>query len=399
VADRICLVRQGVYYELPLRREAEALRDAGYDVDVVCLRPPGGPAREVVDGVTLHRLPLRRRRGGPLHYLVDYFAFFVAASATVARLHRQRPFVAVQANTMPDVLVFAAALPRRRGAKAVAFMKEPTPELARAKDGSAVLARLLQKVEQAALRFADLAFTVTDDLKDVLVARGADAEKIHVVLNGPDPRHLLDHRTGAAPDPAHFTAFCHGLVDERYGHATMVRAIGLARERIPGLRLRICGEGPYVEGLQRLIEEEGLEDAVRFLGWLDVPTLVDELSRADVGIVAQEASPYSHLVHTNKMFDYMLFGKPVVAGRLRATERSFGDDAVQYFTPGSPESLAEALVALHRDPQRRRALAARAAELIEDYGWAAQKETYLAAYADLLGRPRPEPVEEPERAA
>ncbi|MCW2684286.1 MAG: hypothetical protein JWP33_2199, partial [Blastococcus sp.] len=40
---RVCLVRQRDYYELSLRREAEALRDAGFDVDIVCLREPGSP--------------------------------------------------------------------------------------------------------------------------------------------------------------------------------------------------------------------------------------------------------------------------------------------------------------------------------------------------------------------
>ncbi len=249
--ERICLVRQRDYYELSLRREAEALRDAGFDVDIVCLREPGGPAVEVDNGVTLHRLPLTRRRGGPLNYLLDYFSFFVAATVTVARLHMQRRFRVVQANSMPDILVFTSLVPRLLGAKVVAFMKEPTPELGLTKYGSPRVARLLEVVEQAALRYADLAFTVTDDLKDTYVARGADPDKIVVVLNGPEAQHLLQHRTeGVTCDPARFTAVCHGFVDERYGHDTMVRAVGLAKDRIPNLRLRITGSGDYVSELE-----------------------------------------------------------------------------------------------------------------------------------------------------
>lgn len=384
--DRVCIVRQRDYYELALRREAEALHEAGYEVDIVCLRQPGSPAVEVDNGVTLHRLPLRRRRGGPLGYLWDYFAFFVAASMTVAWLHLRHRYRAVQANTMPDVLVFTGLVPRLLGAKVVAFMKEPTPELGETKYGSPRLGWVLRRVEQAALRFADLAFTVTEDLKETYVARGAPAEKIHVVLNGPDERHLLQYRTDAALDPAHFTAICHGLVDERYGHDTMVRAVGLAREKIPGLRLRITGTGDYVPELERLIRDEGLGDVVEYLGWVDRPRLVDELCRADVGIVAQKSSPYSNLVHTNKMFEYMLLGIPVIAGRLRSTARCFGDDAVEYFEPGSAESLADALVALHESPARRSALAAAASEQYRLHSWAAQKEIYLHAYGELLGR-------------
>jgi len=387
VAQRICIVRQRDYYELALRREAEALRDAGYEVDVVCLREPGGPAVEVVDGVTLHRLPLARRRGGPLNYVLDYLSFFLAASVAVTRLHLRRRYRAVQTNTMPDALAFTGLVPRLLGAKVVVFMKEPSPELGETKYGSAALVRVLRVVEQAALRFADLAFTVTEDLRQVYVDRGARGDRIAVLLNCPDPRHLLQHRTGATPDPAHFTAICHGLVDERYGHDTMVEAVRLAADRVPELRLRITGTGDFVAELERRIAEAGLGDRVQYLGWLDMPGLVAELERADVGIVAQKSSPYSNLVHTNKMYEYMLLGKPVVASRLRSTARYFGDDAVQYFEPGSPESLADALVALHADPERRRSLVATATERVRDYRWEQQRDTYLGAYADLLGPP------------
>lgn len=384
MADRICIVRQRDYYELALRREAEALVEAGYEVDVVCLRPEGGPAVEVDNGVTLHRLPLRRRRGGPLGYLWDYLAFFLAASVTVTRLHLRHRYRVVQANTMPDVLVFVGLVPRLLGAKVVAFMKEPTPELGETKYGSPRLGRVLRVVEQAALRFASHAFTVTEELKETYVARGAEGSKITVVLNGPDERHLRRLRTSAVPDPAYFTAICHGLVDERYGHDTMVRAVALAREKVPELRLRITGDGDWVPELERLIRDEGLGDVVQYLGWLSMEELVDELCRADVGIVAQKSSSYSNLVHTNKMYEYMLLDIPVVASRLRSTARTFGDDAVEYFEPGSAESLAEALIALHDDPARRRAMVAAAAEQYPAHSWTAQKRTYRAAYTRLL---------------
>ncbi|MGY1703935.1 glycosyltransferase family 4 protein [Geodermatophilus sp. SYSU D00697] len=376
-------MRQREYYELSLRREAEALRDAGFDVDIVCLREPGTPAVEIDNGVTLHRLPLTRRRGGPLSYLWDYLAFFVAATVTVARLHVQRPFRAVQANSMPDVLAFTALVPHLLGAKVVVFLKEPTPELGETKYGSVRLARVLRVVERAAIRYADVVLTVTEDLKERYVSRGADPDKIVVVLNGPEARHLLEHRRDVRPDPAWFTAVCHGLVDDRYGHDTMVRAVALARDRIPNLRLRITGTGDYVPELQRLIEREGLQGRVQYLGWLDMPQLVAELSAADVGIVAQKSSPYSNLVHTNKMYEYMLLDIPVVASRLRSTARYFGDDAVEYFEPGSAESLADALVRLHGDPDRRQSLVATARERCREFGWSAQKEIYLSAYASL----------------
>jgi glycosyltransferase involved in cell wall biosynthesis len=61
---------------------------------------------------------------------------------------------------------------------------------------------------------------------------------------------------------------------------------------------------------------------------------------------------------------------------------------VQYFEAGSAESLADALVALYEDPERRRSLVRTARERCQTYGWTAQKENYLSGYAALLGRQR-----------
>lgn len=381
---RVCIVRQRDYYELPVRREAESLRDAGYRVDVICLREPGKPAREIDNGIVLHRLAGTRKKTTKARYLFDYLAFFVRAAVKLTQLHLQQRFAVIQVNTMPDFLVFATVVPRLLGAKVVVFMKEPTPELARTLFGSARLARVLVVVEQLALRYAHQAFTVTQQLKDLYVSRGADASTIHVVLNGPDARHL----TEVTPDPPAgakegFRFLCHGSVEEHYGHEVILRGLAKARGRLPDARLVITGSGAFENRVRQLIDELGLHDCVQYLGWVSMPRLAAELRDCDAGIVAQEANPYSHLVHTNKMYEYMIFDKPVIASRLEATASYFGDDAVRYFTPGDPSSLAEAMVDVATDPAARERMVVRAAELYERYRWEHQAERMVEVYRRL----------------
>ena len=69
-----------------------------------------------------------------------------------------------------------------------------------------------------------------------------------------------------------------------------------------------------------MVADSRLQDVVRFDGWVSRARLIDILRSADVGIVAQKASPYSHLVHTNKMVDYWIFGLPVIASRLKLSQ-------------------------------------------------------------------------------
>jgi glycosyltransferase involved in cell wall biosynthesis len=386
----VCIIRHREYGELGLRREAEALRDAGHEVHVICLRDADAPRTREVDGVRLHALPLSRRRGSTLRYVFDYVAFFVATTVLLGVLQRKRRFEVVQINTMPDFLVFCAFPAKLMGAKVIAFMKEPTPELGEMKYGPGVWTRLMRMVEQAVLRFSDLAITVTEELKQTYVRRGADPDKIRVVLNGPGAAQFSTGRDGRdgvpAPDKddGSFTLFCHGAIEERYGHDTILKAVARAREELPGLRFRVTGEGPRLEHLRELTEQLGLQDNVDLLGWVSIDELTDELRRADVGIVAQRSSPYSNLVHTNKMYEYILFGKPVIATRLDSVSAYFPPDSLHYVEPDDVESMATAILELSRDPELREQLVRNARALYEEYGWERQSRLLLDAHHDVM---------------
>src|SRR5262249_48403828 len=149
------IVRQQDLYEPPIQREAEALRSAGLDVEVILMGRPGDPRREVVNGVEITRVAGRLRKQTKRQYAVDYARFFTAVRAILALRHGRRGYAVVQVNTMPDALVFAAIIPKLLGARVVAYMHEPSPELAETLFGSGFAVRLLARVEQLVLRFAD----------------------------------------------------------------------------------------------------------------------------------------------------------------------------------------------------------------------------------------------------
>jgi glycosyltransferase involved in cell wall biosynthesis len=395
MTDRVCLIRHREYGEMALRREAEVLRDAGYEVHVLCLGEPGADRRSDEHGVVVHRVPLRRERAGTARYLRDYGAFFVLAASLVTLLHLRHRFSIVQVTTMPDFLVFCAVIPKLMGARVIVFMKEPTPELGGMRFGNRRWPALLARVEQAAIRFADLALTVTGQLRQRYIERGADPDKIRVVLNGPGastfgepvaPGSRASRPPGEGSSQETFTLLCHGAIEERYGHETVVRAVALAAREVPGLRFRITGEGTATERVRRVADELGVADRVELLGWVSLAELVAEIDAADVGVVAQLSSPYSNLVHTNKMYEYILFGTPVVATRLEAVAAYFDDRSLAFVEPGDPHDLARVIVELAHDPGRRRDLADRALELYREYGWERQARRYLEAYEEVATR-------------
>ena len=63
---RICVIRHGYYPDdVRVRKEVHTLREAGYAVDVVCLRCKGQKTRENVQGKLQELLPHTLKHGNP----------------------------------------------------------------------------------------------------------------------------------------------------------------------------------------------------------------------------------------------------------------------------------------------------------------------------------------------
>ena len=386
-ARRACILRQNEYYDPMVQREAEALAGAGFDVEVLCMRTVGLPRRALLNGVQVIRLPTSRGTSSSLGKALSYGRFFMLAAGYLSVQHIRRPYAVVQANSMPDFLVFAALVPRLLGSKIVAKMQEPTPELATTIFGPTLLTGVLARIEQWAIRFADHTVTVTDELKQRYVERGAAAESITVVLNCVDPDTMLPDWSRRPPVRAEsgFTVVCHGTIEDRYGQDTIIGAARLLRDEMPDLRIVITGRGSGIPKMVRTIADYGLQDMVRFEGWVSRDRLREILYSADVGVVAQKDSPYSNLVHTNKMVDYWIFGLPVIASRLRALSSLYDARFIEYFEPGDAVGLAAAIRRLRTDSGRRAELAQNGKLAQLRNGWAVQRVSYLSVFDELLG--------------
>ncbi|MEZ4501046.1 MAG: glycosyltransferase family 4 protein [Dehalococcoidia bacterium] len=387
---RACVVRHSYYpSELNLKREAEALRDEGFDVSVICLRREDEPSRETVEGVEVYRMPVGHRRGAIPRYLLEYNFFFVLATFRLLMLHVRRRVSVVQINTMPDYLVFVALLPRLTGARVVLHVHEPMPELFGTLFPGRKYAPLVAAIrfsERISIAFADRVLTVTEQMKQRLVERGADASKITVILNVPDTRVIRASETDAvvpSSDEAPYI-LTHGAIEERYGPDVIVRAMALLREDLPELEFHLLGAGDYVEELLALVANLGVSERVRYLGFVPHATMIAEVSHTVAGIVPMQSNPYSNLVHTNKMYEYIELGRPVIASRLDSVAAYFGDDAIAYFTPGDPADLARRVRETVADPEAAQRRAARAREVYAGIRWDHERERYLEVYRGLV---------------
>jgi len=383
--SRICVVRQFYYPSDPrVRREAEALASDGHEVDVICLRKDGETARDKCNGVNVYRLPLSHSRGSTGRYLYEYAAFFVLAFMRLMTLFARKRYDIIHVNTMPDFLVFVAAVCKLFGARVVLDMHECVPELYQTKYGlppGHPFIRLLARVEQWSMAFADQVITCTQQQKDVFVRRGTPASKIAVVLNSADTSIFTPPNGGPMlwTPGDDLVLISHGLVVERYGLDTIVRAVDLLRRQIPGIRLRVLGSGEYLPALQALVRELDVEEHVWLAGYVPESEMIEAIRTAHIGVVAVKRDAFRDLTHTNKMYECVVMRKPVVIAETAAVRAYFDESCFEFFVSDDPVDLARSILALYHHPERAQSMVEHASRQYRDYAWDAQKEIYRRA--------------------
>jgi glycosyltransferase involved in cell wall biosynthesis len=383
---RVAMLLHGQYpWDERVKREAQALVDAGHEVDVVCLRQfAGEPARETVDGVRVFRLPLRRRfTRARSSYFAEYGAAFAGCFWMITFLNARRRYDAVQVHTLPDVLVFSAVAAKLTGAKIILDMHDLMPELYMSKFGlgdHAPIVRILRTTEGASTRFAHAVITASELFRERLVASGVPEDQVTVVLNTADAVAFPPPPDARLPGSGDgFTVFWHGTMVRRYGLDIAIRAVASLRETIPGLRLIVYGEGECSDELEELTRALGAEDVVDFRGQVSHLELAGHIASADVGIVPNRPDVHIESAYPTKLFEFVQMGVPVVATRTRVLEGRFGNEAI-VFTAADPESVAL---------EGARQMARRARAQCAPVSWQHMKAAYVVLVAEVCGGPGP----------
>ena len=387
---RICHIVQSYYPRDPrIRRQAEALTDAGFDVDVVCLRGKAEKAREVVNGVNVYRVPLSRKRGGSLRYLFEYATFFCMASLTmIARLGKR--YGVIHVSNLPDFLVFSTAVPKLFGSRVLLDEHDPMPELFMSKFGSEEDSRLIKAIrwqEKISVRFAHHVLTVNEAMRDHYV-QVVGKKPVSVAMNLPDDKLFkpVANSGNAAPGNGRFRLLYTGTVSDTYGLSLVVEAVANLRSRIPGICLKIVGEGPDIPALRDLSAKRGISDLVEFTGVVpfdQVPVLISE---SEVGVSTLKLDVLTNMCFNNKSAEYVAMGLPAIVTRNPVVERHFPEGVVRFFDAGSSDSFEQAVLDLYQSPQLREDMSRRGIEFSKTANWSTEKTKYTTLIGDLCER-------------
>lgn len=374
------LVHATVPGDARIHRQSDALTDAGYEVDVICLRRPGEAAEERAGGQRIVRLPLDRTFGGFAGHMAEYVAFAAMASWQLAMEHRRRRYDLVQVATVPDFLVVAALPEKLAGVPLLLDLHEDMPEFFRDRFAHPLLRPLMPAVvaaTRASAALADELITVHEPLRRLAIERGIAPDRISVVMNSADPRVFDPARHERRPFMAdgRLRLIHHSNFQRIYGLDVAIEGL----TRLPPTfdwQLDVYGDGPWRPRIEAAIERTATAHRVHLHGRVPIDELPGRLAASDIGLVPSLPEPYLQYSLSTKLLEYAAMGVPTVATDLATFRHHFTDAAVR-FVSGGPDSIADAIVSLASNPDAATAMGLEARRQAAAYDWIGQRATYL----------------------
>lgn len=159
-----------------------------------------------------------------------------------------------------------------------------------------------------------------------------------------------------------FLAITVAEMTKNKNHTTVLKAIALLKDKpeYQNMYYLICGRGEQWLALENEARDLGIADHVIFLGYRhDVP----ELCRASdlfVFMTMREGLPVA-------LMEAMSCGLPTICQSIRGNTDLIDDGVQGDFLDNSPQAVADALMSMYRDPERRVRMGIEATEKVKQF--------------------------------
>jgi len=331
---------------------APALARAGAEVDVLSVVHRQARSRSVIDGVTIHRAPLRRPRGvGRLSRLPDAWKRLSLAVA-VEREHRRL-------DLDPDVV----ECPEWGAEGLVLALRHRLPLVVRLHSAASqvfpylgpvgVDQRLAIRLEEMAVRRAQIVTGTASQIATIRSHLGLEPSRLRTITY---PVRISEAVLAPPGPPRVLFA---GRFENRKGPATLVRAAPRVVDAVPGTRFVFLGMDTssaripsYRRWLLDLAASLSVAGSVEVVERWGTDAVAAELARSHVCAVPSLWESFGYVAA-----EAAAVGRPVVASRIPALEEVVEDGVTgRLAAPEDADAWSQALISILTSPGRGAAM-------------------------------------------
>jgi len=346
---------------------------------------------ETVDGLTFHRTKPRRKRWPGVSELAEISAFAERIESVVDTfcpdiLHAHSPVL--------DALA-ALRVARRRKLPLLyeirAFWEDAAVGNGTGSEGS-LRYRMTRWLETWAVRRADAVAVICGGLRDDLIGRGLNPDKIMVSPNGVDLALFgipAARDEALAEDLGLSNAEVIGFIGSFYeyeGLDDLVAAMPPLVAVRPNAHLLLVGGGPAEAALRAQVAQSPAADRIHFVGRVPHDQVERYYGLVDVLAYPRKSMRLTQLVTPLKPLEAMAQRRLVAASDVGGHRELIRDgDTGTLFAPDDPPAIATALAEVLADQSGWEARRDRARAFVEaERNWSSNISRYAPVYGALL---------------
>jgi glycosyltransferase involved in cell wall biosynthesis len=396
VSRRVLIIVENapVPFDPRVWKESITLRQAGYEVTVLCPRDKGSKqSYELLEGIHIYRHPAPTEGNSIFGYIWEYCCALFWEYLYSWRIYFRNPFQVIQGCNPPDNIVLVALPFKLFGVKYIFDHHDVNPELYYAKyERRDTLHSLLLWFEKLTFRFSDVVMSTNDSYKEIAITRGSKSpDDVYVVRNGPD----MEIFKPVPPNPT-----------LKYGKRYLVGYVGVmsaqdgldilldVAEYIRNLgrhdvHFTCVGGGPALPGLREIVREKHLGDIVNFTGRVSDEELLAVLSTSDVCVNPDKPCEMNDMSTMIKIMEYMALSKPIVQFDLKEGKISAQEASLYSDTHNGVPDFANKILWLLDHPEERQKMGEFGRKRVEtELAWEYSMGNLLAAYENAFSRIR-----------
>lgn len=375
---RICKIYDGDYpWDVRVEKFTSSLIENRCEVHLVCRNLAKKPTYEYLNQVHIHRIPAFKNNH--INYLFNFPAFF--SPFWLQRIYRVVRGNAIELIIVRDLpLALSAIIIGGMCRIPVIFdMAENYPAMVRdmVRDAPSLINLIVRNplvldlVEALCVRKASAILTVVEESRSRVVEQyHIDEAKVDIVSNTPRLSDLSrDSSRAKTTENGKLELIYVGGLEPGRNLDVVFRGLALGSGQID-YRLTIVGSGSGEVHFKELVKRLNIHENVHFVGWVEHTSIGGYLAISDIGIVPHAVTAHTNTTVPNKLFDYMAYGKPVLASDTDPVKRIVQlEGCGLIFKDDSPEDFLEKLLQM-ADLKVRSVLGARGRMAVEArYNW------------------------------
>jgi glycosyltransferase involved in cell wall biosynthesis len=220
-----------------------------------------------------------------------------------------------------------------------------------------------------------------------IVRYGGSPDKVQIVHLGGNPPKRIELGNALPPRSNDVVLLLSvGYLEERKGHAYVLRALKELRQKGYNLYYKIVGDGSQKRALETLTRELGLDDVVSFEGYKSHSEVWPYFAECDIFVLPSWDEAFG-IVY----IEALALGKPVIGceGEGGPEDLKALGDCIELVKPRDVGSLVSALQRLIENPERRRQMGEIGRRIVEEhFTWERNAADTMRIYRQVLEAPR-----------